>query len=130
LTLSRAALDGVLRHAREAAPRECCGMLVGRADRILFSVAAVNLAESPTRYLIDPADHIRARREARQRELDVVGFYHSHPTGPAYPSAVDIAEASYAESVWLIAGLGGAAPDVRLFRIGNAAVTEVPYAID
>jgi proteasome lid subunit RPN8/RPN11 len=130
LTLSRAALDALLRHAREAAPRECCGMLVGCADRVLFTVAATNLAESPTRYLIDPADHIRARREARQRELDVVGFYHSHPQGPAYPSALDIAEASYAECVWLIAGLGGESPEVRLFRISGAVVTDVPYTID
>ena len=93
--LPRAVRDDVIAHAREMAPAECCGLLVGSAREIVAAVRAANLADNPSRFLIDPKDHIRARREARARGLDVVGFYHSHPHSDARPSPTDLAEASY-----------------------------------
>jgi desampylase len=111
------ALDAIVRHARSAAPAECCGMLVGDAADIAEAVSARNIADRPaTRFLIDPADHLAALRAARQRGLDVVGFYHSHPRSDAAPSATDLAEASYPDHLFLIVGLGAAAPDIRLYR--------------
>ena len=44
----------MLAHAREEAPRECCGLLVGKGDAVERSVRARNLDARPTRYLIDP----------------------------------------------------------------------------
>src|SRR5262245_41454334 len=88
-------IDAVVAHAREAAPTECCGLLVGRGTEILSARPARNIAVQPTRFLIDPKDHIDGRREARGQGLDVVGFYHSHPHSPPDPSATDRAEADY-----------------------------------
>ena len=72
-------------HARAEAPAECCGMLVGRDASIDEAVQAKNIGAGPTRFLVDPKDHIDARRAARRRGLEVLGFYHSHPHSPAWP---------------------------------------------
>ena len=101
-------------------------MLIGAEGRIDQAVAAHNLAgATATRYLIDPQDHIAARREARQRGLAVVGFYHSHPSSRAWPSSTDIAEANYADAVYVIVSLERDPADVRGFRIEEGHVIEV-----
>ncbi len=129
IAVVRRVLDEVRAHAGEAWPRECCGMLVGVADRIHDSARAANLEEGTTRFRIDPRDHIRAIRDARTRHLDVIGFYHSHPRSRAWPSETDVAEAGYAGVVHLIVGVGEqGAQELRLFTIDGTSVTELTYA--
>ena len=41
------------------------------------------------RYWIAPQDLLKAQREARDRNLQVIGIYHSHPDHPAIPSETD-----------------------------------------
>ena len=120
------ALDAVIAHARAAQPAECCGMLIGTGRSIDEAVRAKNIDASSTRFLIDPQDHIDARRAARGRGLDVLGFYHSHPHSPAWPSTTDVAEATYPEAVNLIVSLERGAANVRLFRIEGGAAIELP----
>jgi len=92
-------------------------MLLGAPDVVTDACPARNLATDPNRFLIDPKDHIDARRTARARGLDVVGFYHSHPHSAAVPSQTDLAEAAYPDHLYLIVGLAGEQPDVRLYRL-------------
>jgi proteasome lid subunit RPN8/RPN11 len=120
----RAALDAAIAHARETAPAECCGMLLGTPDVVMEARPARNLATDPNRFLIDPKDHIDARREARARAFDVVGFYHSHPHSAAVPSETDLAEASYPHHLYLIVGLAGEQPDSRLYRLEDRGFRE------
>lgn len=130
MTIVQPVLDDVLAHAREDAPRECCGVLIGSGDRVVQSVRARNLAEGTTRFLIDPRDHINAIRDARSRQLDVIGFYHSHPRSAAYPSETDIAESGYAGAMHLIVGVTAVGPEARLFLIEGSSVTERPLIVD
>jgi proteasome lid subunit RPN8/RPN11 len=125
--LHAAALDAIVRHGQAASPRECCGMLLGRADEILEAIAARNLAEDPNRFFIDPQDHIDARRRARVAGLEIVGFYHSHPHSAAVPSPTDLAEATYPEQFHLIVGLGAERPEVRIFRLEHGNFAETPF---
>ena len=128
IEIARAVLDEVVAHARAAAPCECCGLLVGQADAIVDAVRAANVADDPVRrFLIDPKDHIGARRQARTRGLAVVGFYHSHPLSPAEPSATDVAEASYADYIHLIVSLAGSAPGIAMFRLAGGNFRAVPF---
>ena len=133
--LARQAVESMVAHARAEAPAECCGVLVGAGGRIDQAVAARNVAAgsdgaaSASRFVLNPADHFRVRREARERGLEVVGFYHSHPHSPAWPSERDVAEATYADAACAIVSLAGAVPDVRLFQIGQGTSTEVPFEI-
>jgi proteasome lid subunit RPN8/RPN11 len=45
------------------------------------------------RFLITPEELMRGERYARGRDLEVVGFYHSHPDCPAVPSQYDLEHA-------------------------------------
>jgi proteasome lid subunit RPN8/RPN11 len=112
-------------HARSTQPAECCGLLIGLHLRIERIRRARNLASKPTRFLIDPADHIAAIHEARAEERQVVGVYHSHPATPPIPSPTDIAEASYSEYLHLIVSLRGDGAEARVYRLENGAFLEV-----
>ncbi|HVC20859.1 MAG TPA: M67 family metallopeptidase [Vicinamibacterales bacterium] len=125
--IARGALRAILAHARAAAPDECCGLLVGRPDGIERAVAARNLSDSRTRYLIDPRQHFAAIRAAREAGRAVVGFYHSHPSSAPIPSDRDLAEATYPDAVYLIAGRTprGTLSRVRAFRLEAGRFREV-----
>lgn len=116
MLISPTVIADMLSHAREEAPRECCGLLVGHGDSVVRSVRARNLDAKTTRYLIDPHDHFGALRAARADGLDVIGAYHSHPASAPVPSATDIAEAnSGPEFVYVIVSVVD--QDVRAYRI-------------
>lgn len=106
-------------HARAERPNECCGLLLGRDDRVTRSVRTRNLRASPTRYLIDPQDHFAAIRAARREGLRVVGAYHSHPASPPVPSMTDLAEAIDRELVYVIVspGPGDTGSETRAFVV-------------
>jgi proteasome lid subunit RPN8/RPN11 len=105
LKLSDAAYREVRRHGEETYPHECCGVLLGVSlDGVQQSVnkveAVVRAGNTRTdsahnRYQISPHELVRIQREARQRELDIIGFYHSHPDHPARWSPTDFAEAHW-----------------------------------
>jgi len=108
-------LTAVLAHAREASPAECCGVLIGTAGEVVEAIRTRNIADRPTRFEVDPKDHLDARRSARARGLDIVGFYHSHPHSPAKPSDADKAEANYPDHLHLIVSLASDPPQTRLY---------------
>lgn len=130
--IRQSVLDELIAHALQDSPNECCGVLIGTAQRIERAVRARNLLQSPTRYQIDPQDQIAAIRSARERGEAVVGFYHSHPSSPPAPSQSDQEEAAYPGHCYLIVspGRAGAAAEVRGYRLqesGNfLAITLVP----
>jgi proteasome lid subunit RPN8/RPN11 len=128
--LDRAALDAAISHAREAAPAECCGVLLGSDEVVTEARRTRNRAIDQNRFLIDPEDHIDARREARARGLAVVGFYHSHPHSAPVPSPTDLEEASYPDHLYLIVGLSGDEPDARLYRLEAGRFLELPLKLE
>ena len=122
----RGVVEAIVAHARDAAPAECCGVLLGFPEEILEALRVRNLADSPARYLLDPAEHVRIRRDARTSGMEVLGFYHSHPHSPAEPSDTDVAQAEYPGSLYLIVSLSGTRPAARLFRWSTTAFEELP----
>jgi proteasome lid subunit RPN8/RPN11 len=106
LKLTGAAYREVRRHGEETYPQECCGVLLGLSlgggvEATVNEVKAVVRAgntrtdSAHNRYQISPHELVKIQREARQRELDIVGFYHSHPDHPARWSPTDFAEAHW-----------------------------------
>jgi proteasome lid subunit RPN8/RPN11 len=111
LRLSRGQADAVRAQARAAAPRECCGLLLGDAASGTVEALrpAANVAEDPVhRFEIDPAVLIAAHRAARTGGPAILGHYHSHPGGDPAPSETDAAQAEGRGEIWLIVGAGGA----------------------
>ncbi|HWK41688.1 MAG TPA: M67 family metallopeptidase [Croceibacterium sp.] len=108
LVVTRAALATMLSEARISAPEECCGILLGRDDRIEVAAPARNVHLTPkTHFEIEPQALVNAHRAARAGGPAVIGYYHSHPGGAAAPSATDRAEAAHDGAVWAIMGEGG-----------------------
>src|SRR5262249_19655155 len=108
----------------------CCGILVGEWGRVLRAVRARNVADSPTRFLLDPRDHIAVHREARDQRLEIVGFYHSHPHSPPFPSPTDVAEWSYPDAVSVIVSLEGVQPETRAFRLREGSIEEEVLTVE
>jgi proteasome lid subunit RPN8/RPN11 len=57
--------------------------------------------------------------------LDLVGIYHSHPSGPEMPSVTDVAEAYYPEAIYLIWSGANGEWTCRGFTIKAGIVAEV-----
>ena len=129
MIIAASAIAAAVDHARASRPRECCGVLIGVGDEIREAIPGNNLAESPSRFLLDPKSHIDARRRARDRDLIVVGFYHSHPHSSACPSPTDLAEAVYGECVHLIVGFVAGEAEVRLFAYRSGRAIELEQAV-
>ncbi len=93
LRVSEALLDEIRRQGERAYPAECCGLLAGRSrpiKEVLRLRPVTNWrTDDPHRYLISAGDLRSAARELELSELEVLGFYHSHPDHPAVPSAFD-----------------------------------------
>jgi proteasome lid subunit RPN8/RPN11 len=108
LTVTPAADRAIRAHGQETYPHECCGALVGRADRVEAVVALPNTTdEGPrTRFLVRPSDYRDAERRATELGGELLGFYHSHPDHPARPSQYDLDHAwpTFAYIIVAVAG--------------------------
>ena len=62
----------------------------GKTVRIALPLENAFAGERGSRYELRPEDLLRADKEARRRNLDLVGIYHSHPDCDAYFSETDL----------------------------------------
>jgi len=115
-------LKAIADNAEAAYPREACGLLVGRQlpgdHRVVARVErAENVAADPRKtFEVDPGLRIGLERELRGQALAVIGHYHSHPDGPARPSAHDLEMALEPDLAWLIVAVGqGQASHLRAY---------------
>jgi proteasome lid subunit RPN8/RPN11 len=87
---------GMVAHAEATYPTECCGAMLGTVDgdekRVQVSLRLDNAAagSQAAYYELRPEDLLRADREARSRNMDLIGIYHSHPDCDAYFSPTDL----------------------------------------
>ena len=83
-------------HAGAAYPNECCGAMLGsvvdgqKTVRIALPLENAYEGARERRYELRPEDLLRADKEARSRQMDLVGIYHSHPDCGAYFSETDL----------------------------------------
>lgn len=107
LTVTRQALAAMQAAQSAAFPREACGLLLGEHGDVTDFVLARNVHPEPeTHFEIDPKVLIDAHRAARQGGKQVIGYFHSHPTGEPRPSPTDRAMAAGDGRVWAIAAGG------------------------
>ncbi|MEQ1604222.1 MAG: M67 family metallopeptidase [Pyrinomonadaceae bacterium] len=105
LSLTEQQLGAIKAHAEADYPHECGGLLLGRLDAensktVTETLPMENTADVETRHdrvLIDPRALMLADRKAREKGLDVIGYYHSHPDDEAVPSQFDL---DHALPVW------------------------------
>lgn len=130
MRLTSAVRDQIIEHCLAGVPEEACGLLGGVPDGESVDATvcwpARNLAASATLYELDPADHLRADREAEEMGMEIVGVFHSHTHTEAYPSPTDVARAPDPEWHYLLVSLASDEPVLRSFRIRDGLITEEP----
>ena len=108
LKMSAEIAEKIREHGAQGYPNECCGALLGRegdGSRTTTNAGTVALPireivalfplvnrrdDSPRNRFSVTAEDVRdAEKAAREKNLDVVGWYHSHPDHPAKPSQYD-----------------------------------------
>jgi proteasome lid subunit RPN8/RPN11 len=100
--------ETIRRHGERTYPHECCGVLLGKSSEDGNAVeTAMEAGNTRTdsahnRYNIAPQELIRIQRQGRERGLDIVGFYHSHPDHPAQWSKTDFEEAHWVGCSYVI----------------------------
>nr|WP_227500050.1 M67 family metallopeptidase [Synechococcus sp. PCC 7335] len=150
LVLSNQQLLAMYSHAERVYPEECCGLMVGTLDasqaqpfkRVAELVAldnrwtpdviesnAVEPGSDPgrsrhlskqRRYWIDPADMLRVQKQARNKGLNIIGVYHSHPDHRAVPSECDRALAWPDYAYTIVSVQRGKAVDVQNWALDIA----------
>ena len=130
MRIERPLLEEMVRHAREDAPDECCGMFGIEDGKVVSVYPTENIHHSPQRFEIDGRDVMRITGEVEDRGWSL-GLYHSHTMSGAYPSQTDV---NFAElwpvMVWVIISLENpGTPDVRTFTIDGADVSEVDLTV-
>jgi proteasome lid subunit RPN8/RPN11 len=95
LYLPKAVLAQIHAHSEEAYPEEGAGFLLGTEEkrRTVAAIFALSNAREDAarhnRYLINPADYVKAEIEAERQGLRLIGVFHSHPDHPNRPSEFD-----------------------------------------
>ena len=119
ITVSEHLLDEVRGHGVRDYPHECCGLLLGRyaaEGKIVTETYPISNAREESakrnRFLITPEELMRGERYAASHDLEVVGFYHSHPDSPAVPSNYDLEHAWPTYSYIIVATRAGEATDL------------------
>lgn len=105
-------LQQIQTHAESTYPEECCGLLLGKLGKDSKTLVEVLATENSwdgetadsfalvadkakksssrrNRFSIAPEIMLKVQKDARDRHLDIIGIYHSHPDHPAIPSEFD-----------------------------------------
>ena len=119
ITIANEQLQEIREHGVRDHPYECCGLLLGRfaaEGKVVTETYPISNAREESakrnRFLIEPEELMRGERYARDRELEVVGFYHSHPDCPAVPSQYDLEHAWPTYSYIIVSTTATAATDL------------------
>jgi proteasome lid subunit RPN8/RPN11 len=119
-------LSDIRRHGERDYPFECCGLLIGKFEphrkRVIETFSISNAREEEAkrnRFLIRPEELMRGEKYAREKSMDVVGFYHSHPDDRAVPSQYDLEHAWPTYSYIVVAVEKGRSTDLRSWEIEN-----------
>jgi desampylase len=126
IQIRREILTRLIEHARQDPLKECCGLLAGRSGIITEAFPATNTAVDPARaYEIAPGELFKLIRKIRAAKLELLGIYHSHPSGENRPSARDIERAFYPAAAYFIVSPGADVQlPVRAFSIQEGKVLE------
>jgi proteasome lid subunit RPN8/RPN11 len=129
-------------HAETTYPEECCGLLLGQmsgdvktlievlptlnswGDELADDLLAIESSAQPksskrNRFSIAPKVMLQAQKDARDRHLDIVGIFHSHPDHPAVPSEFDRAIAWQRYSYIIVSVQQGQSCDLKSWSLDD-----------
>ena len=94
ILLNQKQLDVLTQHSEKAGSSESCAMLLGTHNDQQWNVKEVFLArnahtDSETSFIITPEELLQGYQLAEEKQLELVGIFHSHPNSSASPSNTD-----------------------------------------
>ena len=138
LMITKTDFARILDHCLAGYPHEACGLLGGRDGKVAKVYPMKNARPGPTTYEMDPEEQFRVMKDIREEGLAMVGMFHSHPGGHAYPSSVDVEKAywpgtrlpNYPSAVYVIVSLlDRANPVARGYLIEEGTVSEITITL-
>jgi proteasome lid subunit RPN8/RPN11 len=136
LKISDALVRRIEAHGVETFPYECCGALLGRDDdagrevKELFALSNRRDDSPRNRFEITPEDVLLAERTAREKKIDLIGWYHSHPNAPARPSEFDREHAWPWYSYIIVSIRDGAPKEMTSWRLQDDRSAYDPESIE
>ena len=112
--------------------------MIASRDGVAVAVhRATNVAASPLRYIIDPAEQFRITQAIEDAGDQLGVIYHSHTRSDPVPSQTDINLAklggtdlpAFPGTLYLIVGVKGPEDDVRAFTIVDGKVSEAALEV-
>lgn len=101
-------LQIIFNHAQSTYPEECCGVMLGnisdKCKTVVEIIPTQNAWNQETasnfqdnhpnyskkrRYTIAPQEMLQIQKSARDKNLNIIGIFHSHPDYQAIPSEFD-----------------------------------------
>ena len=130
LDLQNDTFESLRSHALSEYPKECCGIILGihsdepkKAYKIIQTENVIGSKQAAAHFRIDPLAVLQAELSAEQEQLEITGFYHSHPDHTAFPSEQDIASMIAGYSYLIISVRKGECTDMRSFeRLSQTAL--------
>jgi [CysO sulfur-carrier protein]-S-L-cysteine hydrolase len=138
IKIKQSDLQAVIDHCIAGLSNEACGMMGGKSGSVEKVYPMKNAKPGPDYYEMEPEEQFRVMKDIRDSGLELIGLFHSHPTGQAYPSSVDVSQAywpgtelpNYPDAVYIIVSLmDRRKPVVRGFSIEEGQVSEVSLIV-
>ncbi|WP_414619223.1 Mov34/MPN/PAD-1 family protein [Calothrix sp. CCY 0018] len=108
IQLNKQNLQIIFSHAESTYPEECCGVILGHLDSDRKTVVEIIPTQNAwnretagdfqdsdiessrkRRYTIAPREMLQLQKSSRDKNLSIIGIFHSHPDYPATPSEFD-----------------------------------------
>ncbi|WP_373544791.1 M67 family metallopeptidase [Chamaesiphon sp.] len=145
IVITTAQLKTIYDYAEAIYPEECCGILLGRIDGVskivVEVIETINIWEKSevttlknlddlnrtkhSRYTISPRDILQAQKRGRDLQLDIVGFFHSHPDAPSIPSTCDRERAWEIYSYPIISVTNGKINDIKSWVLNSEEIFQL-----
>lgn len=124
MIIPRHVIDEIIDQARQDAPNESCGYLLGSGDVVIENYWMENVDHSPEHFSFSPRDQFAALRYAREHGLNILANWHSHPVSPSRPSEEDLRLANDPHIRYAILSLLNDEPHLNSFKILNKKVVD------
>ena len=121
ILLNQKQVDTLIQHSEKAGLSESCAMLLGTHGDQQWNVKEVFLTRnahtnSETSFIITPEELLQGYKLAEEKQLELVGIFHSHPNSAASPSNLDKKFMKVNGDVpWII--FSGINTDLRAFKL-------------
>ncbi len=121
IILNQEQIDTLIEHSTKSHPNESCAMLLGTYNDQQWNVKEVfltnNMEQSETNFTISPEELLYGHKLAEEKQLELVGVFHSHPNSNAIPSDTDKKFMEINPIPWVI--YSGINNDLNAFILGT-----------